>query len=115
MAQQIYTSIGSKQKKKGRKLIIVLICIAAALLIGLGIVGAIAGSQSDTRAQVSEAVAENTQLKQQIDYLNGEVERLNAEIERLGSELASRPVSPTAAPTPNNTASDGRISPREGM
>ncbi len=116
MAQQIYTSIGSKQKSKGSKIIIAILCVAAAILIGLGTVGIIVGSQSDERAQVSEAVAENVQLKQQIDYLNSEVERLNSVVERLGGELASRPEAPvqTATPTPATNRPQG-VSPREGM
>lgn len=116
MAQQIYTSISSKQKRKGGKLIIAILCVAAAILIGLGTVGIIVGSQSDGRTQVSEAVAENVQLKQQIDFLNGEVERLNAEVERLGGELALRPEAPapTVTPAPAADRTQG-VSPRDGI
>ncbi len=116
MAQQIYTSIGSKQKKKGSKVIIAVLCVAAAILIALGTVGIIVGSQSDTRAQVSEAVAENVQLKQQIDFLNSEVERLNAEVESLNGELAARPAAPAPTETPAPAANGGQgVSPRDGM
>lgn len=112
MAQQIYTSIGGRQKNKGRKLLIALLCAAVAIVVFLGVVGIIVGSDGEEHLQVSEAIAENVQLKQQIDTLNAEIERLNAEVERLGGELASRP---TASPeeTAGPSASPEGISPRD--
>lgn len=113
MAQQIYTSIGGKQKNKGRRIAVVIICAVAAFFVGIGVIGLITDSQSSAHLEVSEAIAENVQLKQQIDYLNGEVERLNGEVERLGGELALRP---TAAPdtpaSPEPAATPDTVSPR---
>lgn len=100
MAQQIYTSLLGKQKKKWKKAVIIPLIIAAAVLVGLAVVGLITGSQSDEHFAVAEAVAENVQLKQQNDYLKSEVERLNAEVERLGGELASRVLLPAATQQP---------------
>lgn len=113
MAQQIYTSLSGKQKKKWRKAVIIPMSIAAAVLAGLSAVGLITGSQSDEHFTVAEAVAENVQLKQQNDYLTSEVERLSAEVERLGGELAARPVviEPTQQPLPASGGTSG-ISPR---
>lgn len=114
MAQQIYTSIGGKQKNKGRRIAVVIICVVAAFFVGIGIIGLITDSQSSAHLEVSEAIAENVQLKQQIDYLNGEVERLNAEVERLGGELAARPAAepePSASPEPS--AEPDAVSPRD--
>lgn len=113
MAQQIYTSIGGKQKNKGRRLAVVIICVVAAFFVGIGIIGLITDSQSSAHLEVSEAIAQNVQLKQQIDYLNGEVERLNSEVERLGGELAARPtIAPETSVSPEPTATPDTVSPR---
>lgn len=113
MAQQIYTSIGGKQKNKGRRIAVVIICVVAAFFVGIGVIGLITDSQSSAHLEVSEAIAENVQLKQQIDYLNGEVERLNGEIERLGGELAARPTAAPETPaSPEPTAAPDTVSPR---
>lgn len=95
MAQQIYVNLGGKKKSRGTKILIILACIAAAAVIALAAIGFIVGSDGDSHLEVSQAIAENVQLKQQIDALNAEIERLNGEIEHLGGELAERP---TAAP-----------------
>lgn len=113
MAQQIYTSIGGKQKNKGRRIAIIIICIVAAFFAAIGVIGLITDSQSSEHLAVSEAIAENVQLKQQVDYLNGEIERLNSEVERLGGELAARPtIAPEPSVSPEPTASPDTVSPR---
>ena len=113
MAQQIYTSIGGRQKNKRKRLFIILVCIAAAIVLGLAAVGFIVGSDGEAHLGVSQAIAENVQLKQQIDTLNSEIERLNAEVERLGGELAARPTSaPETTASPLPSASPEAVSPR---
>lgn len=113
MAQQIYTSISGKQKKKRRKAVIIPLSIAAAVLVGLAVVGLITGSQNDEHFTVAEAVAENVQLKQQNDYLKSEVERLSAEVERLGGELAAIAITPEPTQQPAETDDETLgISPR---
>ena len=112
MAQQIYVNLGGKKKSRGTKILIILGCIALAIIIALAVIGMIVNSDGDSHLEVSQAIAENVQLKQEIDTLKGEIERLNSEVERLGGELAARPtIAPeaTASPEPEEVNS---ISPR---
>lgn len=122
MAQQIYGNINGKQKKKGSKIFIILICIIAIIIIALAAIGLTIGADSEGQQQISAAISENTQLKMQIDELNDEIEKLNEEIERLGGELEARPtLEPEVYTAPNEaveqlqpTQSPEPVSPRRG-
>lgn len=92
-----YTSINSKKTSKLRKVIIILAIIVAAALVFLWVVGAIAGSDSAENQNISAAVAENVQLKQQVAELQQQITDLQTQIDSLNSDLAARP---TIAPTP---------------
>lgn len=119
MAQQIYVNLGGKKKSRSTKILIILGCVALAIIIALAAIGIIVNSDGDKHLEVSQAIAENVQLKQEIDALKGEVERLNGEVERLGGELAARPTpepEATASPMPGGaispSASPEAVSPR---
>ncbi len=91
-------------KKTGRKkILIVLICVAAAVLLALMVIGIIAGNMSDEKTTISDAVSENVQLKQQIDDLNAQLDEKQAMIDELQAELDARP---TQAPEPTAAAED---------
>jgi cell division protein FtsB len=121
MAQQIYGNLNGKQNKKGKKFLIIIICIAALVIIALAALGLTIGAGSAGHQQISAAIEENTQLKREIDQLNEEIERLNTEIERLGGELEARPtVTPETYTAPNGavnqlnpTSSPTAVSPRD--
>lgn len=120
MAQQIYGNVNGKQKKRGKKILIILICAAAVVIIGLAAIGLTLGSQSSERTQISDAIAENTQLRQQVDELYDEIDSLNEEIARLGGELESRPtIEPESTGVPEDeilgiipTSTPSIVSPR---
>lgn len=106
-------------KKKGNKLLVVICCVAAMIFIAVCIIGIVAGSNGESMQHISAAVAENTQLKEQINELNAEISRLNEEIVSLGSQLEARPTAPPqmsepprATPSADNS-STGMINPRE--
>ena len=61
------------KKKSKKRIIIAVICVAAAVFLALMVVGIIAGSMSGERETISNAVSENVQLKQQIDTLNTQI------------------------------------------
>lgn len=91
-------------KKKGpKKIFIILGIILAALILFISIVGVIADSQSAEKENISAAVEENVQLKQQIDELNATIADLRSQIDGLNSDLSARP---TLEPTPYAPAGD---------
>lgn len=79
------------RKRKGRKVIIAVICAVIVLLAVIYYIGMTVGSDSNEMQQISSAVAENIQLKEQISELNEQIERQRREIENLEEQLESRP------------------------
>lgn len=116
----VYGNFNINKKKKKNKLWIAVVCIAAVLAALVCYIGIVAGSDSEGMRQISSAVAENTQLKEQVNELNAEISRLNEEIASLAAQLEARPTAAPAMPastadTSNNTAaSDTVIPPRTG-
>lgn len=90
-----YGNFNFNKKRKGRKFIIAVVCIAAVLLAVIFYIGITAGSGRDEN--ISSAVAENTQLKLQIGELNDKIEKMQTKIDDLNAQLDARP---TIAPTP---------------
>lgn len=105
-----YVSINSKKPSKLRRTLIVIAVIAALLLLFLYVVGLIAGSDSAENQNISAAVAENVQLKQQNAELQQQVTELQAEIDRLNGEIAAMP---TVQPTPYAPAGSESPAPTE--
>lgn len=93
---QVY-SISNKKKSKWKKSIVIIIVILGIVFIGISAVGIIAGSDSAENRNISAAVAENVQLKQQIEELNMQISELEAQIDGLNADLSARP---TIEPTP---------------
>lgn len=107
-----YTSINSKKPSKLRRLLIVLAVLAVLALVFLWVVGAIAGSDSAENQNISAAVAENVQLKQQVAELQQQITDLQAQIDGLNGELAARPtIEPTPYAPVGAAAADGAAEP----
>ena len=115
-----YGNFNFNRKRKGKKIIIAVVCIAALLLAVVFYIGITAGSDSEEMQRVSAVVAENTQLKEQVSELSEQISRMQKEIEELNAQLEARP---TTAPTPY-TAQDvaaptatpsAALSPRGGV
>ena len=87
----MYKSINTKKQSKLKKLLIILAVIVVLGLVFLWIVGAIAGSDSAENQNISAAVAENTQLKQQVSDLEQQIADLQMQIDGLNNDLAARP------------------------
>lgn len=112
----VYGNFNINKKKKKNKIWIAVACIAAALAAMVCYIGIVAGSDSEGMRQISSAVAENTQLKEQVNELNAEIARLNEEIASLTAQLEARP---TAAPempaatadTSNSSDTSGTVIP----
>ncbi len=101
-----YGNFNFNRKRKGKKIIIAVGCVIVLLLAVVFYIGITAGSDGEGMERVSSAVAENTQLKQQISELNGQIEKMQKEIDDLNAQLALRP---TIAPTPY--AAQGGVAP----
>jgi len=98
----------------------VLIIAAAVILAALYIIGLTLGSNSRGRSEVSQAVAENRELRDsltakddRINELEAEVKRLKGEVERLNDEIAAMPTLPPELPAETPAAEQG--SPRDGV
>ncbi|MGN0106558.1 MAG: hypothetical protein ACI4A5_02520 [Hominilimicola sp.] len=92
-----YGNFNFNRKRKGKKIIIAVVCIIAVLLAVIFYIGITAGSDSEEMQRVSAVVSENTQLKEQVSELSDEISKLQKEIEDLNAQLEARP---TIAPTP---------------
>lgn len=93
---EYYKSLtGKKKMKKWKKTLITVLIIFAIILIFLGTIGILRGSKSEEYQNISAAVAENIQLKQQIEDLQGEINQLNEEL-----SIARAAVQATPEPTP---------------
>lgn len=117
MAKEIYGKISGKQKRKGEKVLIIAACVVGAVIIALAIIGIVVGADSAHHREISSSIAENSDLKQQVEELNAKIEDLNKKIDELGGELAARPtVAPEETPAPSVSPSPSpaaRVSPRE--
>ena len=83
----------------------VLIIAAAILVAALYIVGLTLGSKSEGKSEITQAVAENRELRdslaakdERINELEAEVKNLKGDVERLKAEIASMPTLPPEAP-----------------
>ncbi len=93
---EYYKSLsGKKRMKKWKKTLIIVLIIVVLILIFLGTIGILRGSNSAERQNISAAVAENIQLKQQIEDLQGEINQLNEEL-----SIARAAVQATPEPSP---------------
>lgn len=115
-----YGNFNINRKKKGKKALTVIICIAVILLAIVFYIGITAGSDGEGMQRVSTAVEENTKLKEQISELEQTISLMQSEIDGLNAQLEARPtIQPTpytaqgvVVPTPTTAA----ISPRgQGM
>ncbi len=117
MLNEKYGKIGGNQKRKGEKPLIIAACIVAAVIVALAVIGIVVGADSAHHREITGAIAENTELKKQIEDLNAQIEDLNKQIDTLGGELAARPTpvpEETQAPSasPSVSPAPQRVSPR---
>lgn len=101
----MYRTINSKRPSKLKRALIAAGIAVLLALVFLWIVGAIAGSDSAENQNISAAVAENVQLKQQEEELKQQIADLQAEIDRLNGELSARPTMQPTPYAPNESAS----------
>lgn len=103
-----YGNFNLNKKRKGKKLIIAVVCIVVLIIAAVFYIGITAGSSGEEMERISAAVEENTQLKIQINELNDQIEKMQEAIDNLHAELEARP---TIAPTPY--AMQGEVMPTE--
>lgn len=101
-----YGNFNLNKKRKGRKIIIAVVCIAVILLAVVFYIGITAGSDGEGMQRISSVVSENTQLKEQVSELNDRIAKMQKEIEDLNAQLEARP---TIEPTPY--AAQGTVMP----
>ena len=104
-----YVSFNTVKSKKSKKYIIATVCVLAALLVCVYIIGIIAIMNGDRGQEVSSAVSENVRLKQEMSERDAEIERLNTELASLRGELDTRPTpnpDPTVEPVPDDDTSE---------
>ena len=90
------------QRYKKTKRALLTICIIALVFFGIVfVIGIIANSDSAEKQNISAAIRENTQLKQQVAELTQQVEGLNAEIQRLNGEIEAMPPTEEEPYTPD--------------
>lgn len=107
-----------RKKGAGKKILIICICVFAVVFLSISAVGLIAGYDGEKRQEISDAISENEQLKQEVSEQKVEIEKLKKENEELEDELKTRP---SASPTPSEKAeksseeksSQKKVSPRD--
>ena len=87
----------TKRNNKPKKILVAIGAILVFLMIVVMFVGIIAGSNSQKNQNISTAIAENTQLKQQVAEQQAKIDALSAEVEELRAMLSQLP---QAEPTP---------------
>ena len=85
---------GRRKIRRGMKIALAVCAIA---LIGLYVLGATLGSDSEQRKKISQAIEENEQLRSELKAKDERINELDEEINRLKVEIASMP---TPEPTP---------------
>ncbi|MDO5396817.1 MAG: hypothetical protein Q4G33_02705 [bacterium] len=111
------TAGGGRRKIRRASKIIGTVCAAA--LVGLYVLGATLGSDSEQRQKISRAVEENNQLRSELTAKDERINELEEEVRQLKAELEAIPTpaptpyqpEPTAEPAPAETESIN--SPRE--
>lgn len=104
---KIYDNLNYAKKRKGKKIVIAVICILIIILAFIFYVGITVGS-TDGKDNISDVIRENTELKLKVNELNEEIVKLQAEIDLLNGELEVRPTpepSPSASPLPTASVS----------
>ena len=101
MNEKQYVYYGKGRKKK--KIIITVCSVLGAVLVALGAIGIIAGSNSPERQAVSSAINENMELKQKVSDMQTEIDELKNKISELEGELGSRP---TFSPSPSESLTE---------
>lgn len=105
-------------KKKMPLFVKLLIAAVVVIVIGLYVLGATLGSNSEERQAVNSAVEENVQLKQEAVKKDDRIEELTAMIEELEAELdaipspSPTPYAPEATPSASPQPSPQARSPR---
>lgn len=114
-----YGNYNLNKKRKGKKIVVAIICVIAILLAVLFYIGITIGNNNDEMNKFSTAVEENTELKLKINELNDQISKMQTEINNLHAELDSRP---TPEPSPYEaqniiapTATPSTVSPRTGV
>ncbi len=77
----------NQQRKKTKKLLTTLGIILVVCFILISIVGIISGSNSAESQNINAAIAENTELKQQIEEQKIQIDELNAKIAQLTQQI----------------------------
>lgn len=85
---------GRRKARRGIKIVGIVCAIA---LIGLYVLGATLGSDSEQRKKISQAIEENEQLRSELKAKDERINELDEEIRQLKEKLASIP---TPEPTP---------------
>lgn len=100
-----YSTAGSGRKKI-RRTVKIVGTVCAAALIGLYVLGATLGSDSEKRQKISQAVEENNQLRSELKAKDERINELDEEVRQLKAELAAIP---TPSPTPYQPAPEEPI------
>ena len=100
MPETIYKSYGKPKKSRLKKILTVVLVICVVFLLAVGVLGIIKGSDSEQRRNVSDAIAENTQLKSRISELEEQVAQLEEQVNALSGELEAIPTQVPEEPVP---------------
>lgn len=97
-----YSTVGGGRKKV-RRIVKIIIAVCLFALIGLYVLGATLGSDSEQRQKISQAIEENKQLRDELKAKDERINELEEETRQLKAELDAVP---TPAPTPYEPATD---------
>ena len=95
-----------RSNKKVKKPMVIIGVIAAFILVVIMFIGIIAGSDSAENRNISAAIAENTQLKQQLEDAYAQIDTLSEEIARMREIIETIP-SPSPTPYVPGTENEG--------
>ncbi len=95
---QSYRLINQKSPSKAKKLLIILAVVIGLILLFLGIIGLIRGSDSAEHQNVSAAIEENLNLKRKVQELQQEIADLQEQVAQM-SETISAISTPEPSPS----------------
>lgn len=80
-------TVGGKKKNKALRNVLI---VAVVLVVGLYVLGLTLGSDSESRVAISEAIAENTRLKEELREKDARINELSERIAELEKSVPEK-------------------------
>ena len=101
--------------RKNKRILIAAVTVIGIVLLVVMAIGIIAGADNERSREISEAIAENTQLKQTVMDQQEQINSLSAELEMLKTRIPPEVLESYIIDAPMEESSQYPQSPRDEM